>query len=83
MIPTGANRVVPLARAALEDEAVPAYLRDVLEEVLDEIETLSEKTKPTTISYSIPSGSSSGSYFVRIAIWEGSAGPPRRQLDTV
>ena len=45
VIPTGASRVVPLARAALEEGAAPAYLRDVLEEVLDEIETLSEKAK--------------------------------------
>ncbi|MCH8812004.1 MAG: IS110 family transposase [Gemmatimonadetes bacterium] len=45
VIPTGANRVVPLARAALAEGAVPAYLLDVLDEVLDEIETLSEKAK--------------------------------------
>ena len=45
MIPTGASRVVPMARAALEEDGVPAYLRHVLDEVLDEIETLSEKAK--------------------------------------
>ncbi len=45
MIPMGASRVVPMARAALEEKGVPAYLRDVLDEVLDEIETLSEKAK--------------------------------------
>ena len=40
-------------------------------------------TRPTTNSYSIPSGWPSGSYFVRVAVWEGAAGPPSRQLDTV
>ena len=42
-IPTGASRVGPLARAALEDATIPAYLRDELNEVLDEIQTLKEK----------------------------------------
>ena len=45
MIPMGASRVVPMARVALEGDGVPAYLREVLEEVLDEIETLSLKAK--------------------------------------
>ena len=45
MIPLGASRVLPLARAALQTDTVPAYLRDVLEEVLHEIETLSEKAQ--------------------------------------
>ena len=45
MIPLGASRVLPLARADLETDTVPAYLRDVLEEVLHEIETLSEKAQ--------------------------------------
>jgi len=44
-IPTGASRVIPMARAALDDEAVPVYLRDVLIEVLDEIRVLAEKAK--------------------------------------
>ncbi len=45
MIPMGASRVVPMARAVIEGDVVPTYLCDVLEEVLDEIETLSEKAK--------------------------------------
>ena len=45
MIPLGASRVVPLARAALENDAVPAYLGEVLEEVLTEIELLADKAK--------------------------------------
>ncbi len=42
-IPVGARRVAPMARASLEAEAVPAYLRDELNEVLDEIQTLKER----------------------------------------
>ena len=45
MIPLGASCVVPMARAALDGEVVPTYLRDALAEMLDEIETLSEKAK--------------------------------------
>ena len=44
-IPVGAKQVPPHARRALEDEVVPAYLRHALEDVLDEIETLSEKAR--------------------------------------
>ncbi len=44
-IPMGAARVVPMARVAIEGKAVPAYLGEVLVELLDEIEILSEKAK--------------------------------------
>jgi transposase len=44
-IPAGAKQVVVHARRALEDEVVPVYLCHALEEVLDEIEALSEKAK--------------------------------------
>ncbi len=39
-IPLGASRVIPHARAALEDGVVPEFLRAALLEVLEEIETL-------------------------------------------
>ena len=39
-IPLGASRVIPHARAALEDGVVPEFLRAALGEVLEEIETL-------------------------------------------
>jgi transposase len=42
-IPLGARRVVPLARAALEDGAVPEILCRALREALEEIEALEEK----------------------------------------
>lgn len=45
MIPLGASRVVPLARIAIADDAVPAYLGEVLEDVLREIEILADKAK--------------------------------------
>jgi transposase len=45
VIPEGAKRVLPEARAALDRGVVPAYLRDALEEVLAEIETLRTKAE--------------------------------------
>ena len=42
-IAQGSRHVPGTARAALEDGVVPVYLRDALEEVLDEIETLKAK----------------------------------------
>ena len=44
-IPVGAQGVLPHARQALEDGAVPEYLQDALAEVLDEIESLNAKAK--------------------------------------
>lgn len=45
MLPMGASRVVPMARAAIEGDGVPTDLGEVLTDVLDEIETLSAKAK--------------------------------------
>lgn len=42
-MPMGARRVVPRARALLAETTLPAYFRRVLEEMLDEIETLKAK----------------------------------------
>ena len=42
-IPMGARHVIPHARRVLEDEVVPSYLAKALNEVLDEIETLTAK----------------------------------------
>lgn len=42
-IPVGKRHVVPRARAALRDGAVPAYLEPVLLEAVDEIEELQDK----------------------------------------
>ena len=44
-IPVGAMQVIGHARQALDAEEVPAYLRHALDEVLAEIDTLSEKAK--------------------------------------
>lgn len=44
-IPAGARKVVPLARAALEQGAVPALLSEELGEVLAEIEELAAQAK--------------------------------------
>lgn len=49
-IPVGAKQLVPHARRALEDEAVPQYLRAALEDVLGEIESLSQKVAELTRS---------------------------------
>ena len=45
VIPVGASRVVPMARAAIEGDVVPTYLGEILEQVLDEIDSLSLKAK--------------------------------------
>ena len=42
-IPRGARHVIPHARRVLDDEVVPSYLAKALNEVLDEIETLTAK----------------------------------------
>ncbi len=47
-MPAGAPQMILHARRALEGEVVPGYLRHALEEVLDEIETLSLKAKALT-----------------------------------
>jgi len=44
-IPVGARHVVPRARAALEEDAVPDFLRRALFEALEEIEELKEKAQ--------------------------------------
>jgi transposase len=44
-IPVGPGRVVPRARAALTDGQVPGCLADVLHELLDEIQTLTERAR--------------------------------------
>jgi len=44
-IPVGARHVVPRARAALEEDAVPDFLRRVLFEALEEIGDLKEKAE--------------------------------------
>ena len=44
-IPAGARRVIPLARSALEQGAVPAMLAEVLLELLEEIEWLTDQAK--------------------------------------
>lgn len=45
VISVGAKHVLPEARAALDRDVVPAYLRDALEELLVEIETLRAKAE--------------------------------------
>lgn len=45
VIPVGPKNVLPEARAALDRGVVPAYLRDALEGVLAEIETLKAKAE--------------------------------------
>ena len=42
-IPVGARNVLPQARAALDDDVVPGYLRAALEDTLDEIAQLKAK----------------------------------------
>ena len=45
LIPVGAARVVPCARAALAEDVVPAYLRLALEEAVEEIVALDAKAE--------------------------------------